>query len=150
MNQGLTAARRERARLGEMEPSIMAKILYVEDEPNNVEIVARLLTRKQHTVFIAENSEDGIKQAKAEQPDLILMDMGIPQVPGGTVSFEIGLNTTREIKRDAEISRIPVLALTASTMPTQQQAMREAGCDGVAMKPFEFAELLAEIDRLLQ
>lgn len=127
----------------------MARILIVEDEPNNAEIVVRLLRRKGHDPFLAGNACDALRLAQEQRPDLILMDITIPPAEGETPHIEGGLDATRAIKSHPETAAIPVLALSARSMPHERHAMREAGCNDVAMKPYDFGQLLAQIDALL-
>ena len=128
----------------------MAKILVVEDEPNNVEIITRLLLRKGHEPVVAGSAREAVAMARSERPALILMDITIPEAEGETPHIEGGLEATRQIKAAGDAGSIPVLALSARSMPHEQQAMRDAGCDDVAMKPYDFAQLLGQIAALLE
>ena len=127
----------------------MTRILVVEDEPNNVEIITRLLKRQGYEPVVAGSADDAVRLAAAEQPALVLMDITIPERAGEPAHIEGGLRATRDIKAAAATAAIPVLALTARSMPHEQQAMRDAGCDEVAMKPYDFQTLLATIAGLL-
>jgi CheY-like chemotaxis protein len=127
----------------------VTRILVVEDEPNNVEIITRLLKRQGYEPVVAGSGEEAIRLAAAEQPALVLMDITIPERAGEPAHIEGGLRATREIKAAPGTAGIPVLALTARSMPHEQQAMRDAGCDDVAMKPYDFQTLLATIKALL-
>ena len=127
----------------------MTRILVVEDEPNNVEIITRLLKRQGYEPIVAGSADEAVRLAAAEQPALVLMDITIPERAGESAHIEGGLRATRDIKSAAATASIPVLALTARSMPHEQQAMRDAGCDDVAMKPYDFQTLLATIAGLL-
>jgi CheY-like chemotaxis protein len=127
----------------------MPKILIVEDEQPNVEILSRLLERQKYEWAVAGNGQDAIALAESIRPDLILMDIGIPDVPGGAKNDSGGLDATRQLKTSAATRSIPILALTAHAMLDDKQRFVAAGCDGVQTKPFLFAELLAEIENRL-
>jgi CheY-like chemotaxis protein len=127
----------------------MPKILIVEDEQPNVEILSRLLERQKYEWAVAGNGQDAIALAESIRPDLILMDIGIPDVPGGAKNDSGGLDATRQLKTSAATRSIPILALTAHAMLDDKQRFVAAGCDGVQTKPFVFAELLAEIENRL-
>ena len=125
------------------------RVLVVEDEANNVEIITRLLKRQGYEPIVAGNADDAVRMARSEQPALVLMDITIPERAGEPAHIEGGLRATRDIKAVAATARIPILALTARSMPHEQQAMRDAGCDDVAMKPYDFQTLLATIEALV-
>jgi len=127
----------------------MPKILIVEDEQPNVEILSRLLERQKYEWAVAGNGQDAIALAESIRPDLILMDIGIPDVPGGAKNDSGGLDATRQLKTSVATRTIPILALTAHAMLDDKQRFVAAGCDGVQTKPFVFAELLAEIENRL-
>jgi CheY-like chemotaxis protein len=126
-----------------------ARILVVVDEPNNVEIICRLLRRQGYEPVVAGNADEAVRLAESEQPALVLMDITIPERAGESAHIEGGLRATRDIKAKAATAHLPVLALTARSMPHEQQAMRDAGCDDVAMKPYDFKTLLATIEALV-
>jgi two-component system, cell cycle response regulator DivK len=119
----------------------MAKILIVEDNPANMRLASLLLCKAGHTVLSAVDAETGITLARAEQPDLILMDIQLPGMDG--------LAATRHLKHDAATSAIPVIALTAMAMIEDQEKTRNAGCDAYISKPLRYQELYATIDALL-
>jgi CheY-like chemotaxis protein len=123
----------------------MAKILLVEDNPANVEIVTRFLSRiHKHQVIVANDGPSGLLLAHQEMPDLIIMDMGLP---GGMDGWE----ATRRLKADEATRAIPVLAFTAATMPEEVTRSQEAGCDDVHGKGASDLKLLIEkIERLLK
>jgi two-component system cell cycle response regulator DivK len=127
----------------------MPKILIVEDEAPNVEILSRLLARKKYDVAVAGNAQDAVAMAEDLRPDLILMDIGIPDVPGGAKNDSGGLEATKQLKTSETTRTIPIVALTAHAMLDDKKRFVEAGCDGVQTKPYVFAELLAEIEQHL-
>jgi CheY-like chemotaxis protein len=122
----------------------MPKILVVEDDPNNLEIVTRFLRMRGYEVVSADNGPDGVTMARSELPDLILMDMSLQ-----TKTFADGLNATREIRAQAGTEKIPIIAFTASVMAQEVQAAQQAGCNDFAVKPVDFRELLPRIQKLL-
>ena len=119
----------------------MAKILYIEDTENNRILVTRRLERKGHQVLTAENADAGLALARAELPDLILMDMGLPGTDGWTA--------TRQFKADAKLGHIPVIAVTAHAMQGDEEKSLAAGCDEYETKPFDFPRLFEKIERFL-
>ncbi|NTU82840.1 MAG: response regulator [Chloroflexales bacterium] len=120
----------------------MAKILLVEDNEMNRDMLSRRLQRKGHEVLIAIDGEQGVAMARAERPDLILMDMSLPILDGW--------EATRVIKADPSISTVPVIALTAHAMAGDHEKCVAAGCDDYDTKPVELARLLSKIENLLQ
>lgn len=120
----------------------MPKILYIEDTENNRILVERKLRRSGYLVISAAEADTGLALAAREQPDLILMDMGLPELDGW--------EATRRIKSDPALRHIPVIALTAHAMAGDRERSLEAGCDEYDTKPFDFARLLGKIERLLQ
>jgi two-component system, cell cycle response regulator DivK len=119
----------------------MPKILLVEDNEMNRDMLSRRLGRRGFTVVLAEDGQQGVDLARAERPDLILMDMSLP--------VKDGWEATREIKADAELARIPVIALTAHAMAGDRERVLAAGCDDYDTKPIELDRLLGKIDALL-
>ena len=119
----------------------MAKLLYVEDNEMNRDMLSRRLQRRGYEVLIAVDGEQGIAQATAERPDLILMDMSLPVVDGW--------EATRRLKAAPETASIPILGLTAHAMSTDRDKCLTAGCDDFDTKPIEIARLLEKIERLL-
>jgi two-component system cell cycle response regulator DivK len=120
----------------------MAKILLVEDNEMNRDMLSRRLERKGYQVSIALDGAEGVRQARETKPDLILMDMSLPVVDGW--------EATRQLKADHATRGIPVIALTAHAMATDEQKAREAGCDDFDTKPIELPRLLGKIEALLQ
>ncbi len=120
----------------------MPKILLVEDNEMNRDMLARRLQRRGYEVVIAEDGERGVSLAAAEKPDLILMDMSLPVLDGW--------EATRRLKADPATQPIPVIALTAHAMSTDRDRVFEAGCDDYDTKPVELPRLLEKIQRLLE
>ena len=108
----------------------------------NRDMLSRRLARSGHSVVIAEDGRQGIASAHAEHPDLILMDMSLPEIDGW--------EATRRLKSDKATRRIPVIALTAHAMSSDRQRAMEAGCDDYDTKPVDFQRLLAKINSTLQ
>ena len=117
------------------------RILYVEDNDDNIYMLERRLKRAGFTVLIARDGAEGVTMAGAELPDLILMDMGLPVIDGW--------EATRQIKAAAETKHIPVIALTANAMTGDKEKAMAAGCDDFDTKPVELPRLLAKIQALL-
>lgn len=119
----------------------MARILLVEDNENNRDMLLRRLERKGYQMSVAVDGQEGLDKAKADKPDLILMDMSLPVLDGW--------EATRQLKADGATRSIPVIALTAHAMASDEQKAREAGCDDFDTKPIEFQRLLEKMQRLL-
>ncbi len=119
----------------------MARILLVEDNEMNRDMLSRRLTKRGHEVTLAVDGAQGVELAKSEKPDLVLMDMSLPVMNGW--------DATREIKNAAETRAIPVLALTAHAMAGDREKALEAGCDDFDTKPIELPRLLEKIEKLL-
>jgi two-component system, cell cycle response regulator DivK len=117
------------------------RILYVEDNDDNIYMLERRLKRAGFTVLIARDGAEGVAKAGAEKPDLILMDLGLPVLDG--------LEATRRIKADAATRAIPLIALTANAMTTDKDKALEAGCDDFDTKPVDFDRLLGKMKALL-
>jgi CheY-like chemotaxis protein len=120
----------------------MAKILLVEDNEMNRDMLSRRLARKGHEVIIAVDGAEGVAKAKSELPELILMDMSLPVMDGW--------EATKVLKSTAETKTIPVIALTAHAMQGDREQAIGAGCDDYDTKPIELPRLLEKIDALLQ
>ena len=120
----------------------MAKILIVEDNPMNRDMLSRRLTRSGHRVLMADDGRQGIESALTEIPDLILMDMSLPEIDGW--------EATRRLKAEKTTRRIPVIALTAHAMSSDRQKCMEAGCDDYDTKPVDYQRLTAKIQAALQ
>ena len=119
----------------------MPRLLYVEDNEMNRDMLSRRLQRRGFEVLIASDGEQGMAIAAVERPDLILMDMSLPVLDGW--------EATRRLKAAPETARIPVIGLTAHAMATDRAKCIEAGCDDYDTKPIELERLLAKIERLL-
>jgi len=115
----------------------MARVLIIEDNPTNLKLATFLLQSVGHTVLSATDAEAGLARARAERPDLILMDV---QLPGMS-----GLEATTQLKADAATRAIPVVALTALAMKGDEERIRAAGCDGYIAKPMRYQELIATV-----
>ncbi|PYM15526.1 MAG: two-component system response regulator [Candidatus Rokuibacteriota bacterium] len=116
------------------------KILYVEDNDDNIFVVYRRLSRWGHTVLIARDGREGVAMARSELPELIVMDLSLPALDGWSA--------TRILKTTAETKEIPILALTAHAMAGDREKALAAGCDDFATKPVDFDQLRAKIDAL--
>lgn len=119
----------------------MARILLVEDNEMNRDMLSRRLSKKGFDVIIAVDGEEGIEKAKSELPDLILMDMSLPKVDGW--------QATRTLKAEEETQAIPIIALTAHAMAEDKDKAMEAGCDDFDTKPIEMDRLLGKISALI-
>jgi CheY-like chemotaxis protein len=116
------------------------KILYVEDNEDNIYMLRGRLTRAGFAVVIATDGERGVALAASERPDLVLMDLSLPVLDGW--------EATRRIKAAPETSRIPIIALSAHAMPGDAEQALAAGCDDFDTKPVELPRLLAKIRAL--
>ncbi len=125
----------------------MARILLVEDDEDNISLLTRLLEHHGHTLSVATDGETAVSRARAEIPELILMDLELPPTPDGQPDPNAGLEATRRLKADRLTAGIPVIALTAHTMAQHQEKITAAGCDALQEKPiFPFEKLLTKID----
>ena len=115
----------------------MARILIVEDNPDNMALTVILLESAGHTVLSAVDAEAGLTMARDEHPDLILMDIQLPGMDG--------LEATAMLKRDDATRAIPVIALTALAMKGDEERIRAAGCDGYIAKPMGIQEFLTTV-----
>ena len=120
----------------------MAKILLVEDNEMNRDMLSRRLIRGGYEVVMAVQGEEGVALARSATPDLVLMDMSLPVLDGW--------EATRLLKSDPATREIPVIALTAHAMSGDREKAREAGCDDFDTKPVEYPRLLSKIEGLLQ
>jgi two-component system, cell cycle response regulator DivK len=119
----------------------MTKILYVEDNDDNVFMLKPRLERRGYAVIVAGDGEEGIAMASREKPDLILMDLELPVLDGW--------EATRQLKSTADTSSIPIIAVSAHAMSGDREKALEAGCDEFAAKPVQLPELLKKIQALL-
>jgi two-component system, cell cycle response regulator DivK len=120
----------------------MAKILLVEDNEMNRDMLARRLAYKGYEVVIAVDGQAGVAMGHSQSPDLILMDMSLPVLSGW--------DATRELKGTAETRGIPIIALTAHAMSSDRDNAMSAGCDDYDTKPVDLSRLLAKIEALLR
>jgi|TARA_B110000240_G_C13125046_1_gene294311 CheY-like chemotaxis protein len=120
----------------------MTKILIVEDNEMNRDMLSRRLTRKGYEIELAEDGEAGLSAMKSGNPDLVLMDMGLPVMDGWTA--------TAEAKRDPEISNIPIIALTAHALEADKQKALDAGADDFDTKPVNLPGLLEKIEACIK
>jgi two-component system cell cycle response regulator DivK len=117
------------------------KILYIEDNDDNVALMRTRLGRAGFTVLVAADAEQGLTMAAVERPDLILMDLGLPGIDGW--------EATRRLKAAAETKHTPVIAVSAHAMAGDREKALEAGCDDYDTKPIDFARLRAKIQKLV-
>ncbi len=119
----------------------MAKILLIEDNEMNRDMLSRRLARRGYEVAIAIDGRQGVDMAASDKPDLILMDMSLPVMDGW--------DATRHLKAQPNTQAIPVIALTAHAMAGDREKAMDAGCDDYDTKPVELPRLLEKIERLL-
>jgi len=119
----------------------MARILLVEDNEMNRDMLSRRLQRKGHDVTLAVDGREGVAMARAGAYDIILMDMSLPEIDGWAA--------TRLLRGAPETQQVPIIALTAHAMAGDREKALEAGCDDYDTKPIELPRLLAKIDTLL-
>lgn len=120
----------------------MAKILVVEDNEMNRDMLSRRLQRKGYEVVLASNGAEGVEIALSERPDLILMDMSLPVLDGW--------QATRQIKTNPETQTIPIVALTAHALAGDREKSIQAGCDEYETKPVDFPRLIGKIKSFLE
>jgi two-component system cell cycle response regulator DivK len=118
------------------------KILYIEDNPGNRLLVSRILMVEDYDVIEAEDGPTGIDKAMEQKPDLILMDMNLPDIDG----YEL----TRRMRDIPELSGIPIIAMTANVMHGDREKSLEAGCDGYIPKPIDVDALPGQIELFLK
>lgn len=119
----------------------MPKILYVEDNEDNVYMLRRRLAKLGYDMIIAEDGETGIAAARRERPDLILMDLSLPVISGW--------DAAQQLKSSDETRPIPIIALSAHALDGERQKALAAGCDDFETKPVDLARLLEKIERFL-
>jgi two-component system, cell cycle response regulator DivK len=120
----------------------MPKILLVEDNEMNRDMLSRRLMRSGYEVALAVDGAQGVALAASEAPDVVLMDMSLPVMDGW--------EATRRLKSDPKTRTLPVIALTAHAMAGDEEKARQAGCDDFDTKPVEYTRLLSKIEGLLQ
>jgi two-component system cell cycle response regulator DivK len=116
----------------------MAKILLVEDNEMNRDVLARLLKKRGFTVLFAEDGESAVTIALTESPDLILMDISLPKMDG--------YEATQRLRQSPSMQAVTIIALTAHALTSDRQRAMDAGCTDYETKPVEFARLLAKIE----
>ena len=119
----------------------MPKLLLVEDNEDNRDMLSRRLLRKGYDVVLAVDGAEGLEKAQSEHPDLVLLDMSLPIVDGWEVA--------RRLKGNDATHHLPLIALTAHAMDGDEQKAREAGCDDYDTKPVELPRLLGKMEALL-
>lgn len=120
----------------------MAKILYVEDNPQNMRLVRKMLKADGHDVIEAVDGLSGVALAASEMPDIILMDINLPDIDG--------LEATARLKASPQLAHIPIIALTANAMHGDRERFIAAGCDGYLAKPVTRFELLNTVAHFLK
>ena len=120
----------------------MLRILVIEDSPVNMALTVAILENAGHAVLQADHAVEGIEIARREQPDLVLMDIQLPDLDG--------LAATRMLKSDPRTATLPVIALTAFAMKGDEDETRAAGCDGYVTKPIRYKQFLAEVEAVLR
>lgn len=117
------------------------RILYIEDNPQNMRLVRKMLIAEGYYMLEAPDGLSGLRVAEAEYPDLILMDINLPDING--------MEATQRLKADSRLGQIPVIALTANAMPGDRERFLGAGCDGYISKPINKSELIATLAQFL-
>lgn len=120
----------------------MVKILLVEDNEINSDMLSRRLTKRNYEVILAQDGDEGILKAQQYRPDIILMDLSLPKIDGW--------EATKRIKDDPNICNIPIIALTAHAMGEDKDKALLAGCDEYETKPIEIERLIAKIETFLR
>jgi CheY-like chemotaxis protein len=120
----------------------MAKILLVEDNEMNRDMLSRRLEKRGYNILIAESGEQGLSLAHTETPDLVLMDITLPEMDGW--------EATRLLKQNERTCHIPIIALTARALVSDQEKAFQVGCDDYDTKPVDFSRLTDKIEKLLK
>ncbi len=128
----------------------VVKILVVEDDKDNLDILQELLDGEGYDIFAADNGADAVKLAQDEQPAVILMDLQMPDFPNSGLNNEAGLVATRDLRSDPRTQSIPIVALTGFDTEKAGAAIMAAGCDAIANKPYDFSSLLETIADLIR
>ena len=119
-----------------------AKILYIEDNVDNLTLVQRVLEIEGYEVIQAETGQEGLAKAFESRPDIVITDINLPDIDG----YEV----TTTLKKDKETAHIPIIAMTANVMKKDRQTVFEAGCDGYISKPIDVDELPIQIENFLK
>jgi two-component system cell cycle response regulator DivK len=122
--------------------SNFVRVLYIEDNPDNRLLVQRVLVAEGFAVDVAANAADGVKLAETGRPDLILVDINMPDVDGYTV--------TAQLRKMDHMSRVPIIALTANVMKGDKEKTLAAGCDGYIQKPIDIDQFPRQLTRFVQ
>ena len=120
----------------------MTTILYVEDNEDNIYMLSRRLRREGYAVDVARTGGEGVTMAREAHPDLIIMDLVLPEMDGFAAAHQL--------RSGDDTCHIPIIALSASVLPEDQQRAIDAGCDDFEIKPVDFPRLLMKLERLLQ
>ena len=120
----------------------MPRLLIVDDNEQNRDLLSRRFQRRGFDVLLANDGRAGVDMARAEKPDLILMDMNMPQLDGW--------EATRQLKAEPDVASVPVIGLTAHALEGDRERALEAGCADYHTKPVDFPKLMAQIEALLQ
>lgn len=127
----------------------MITVLIADDSADNREILTDFLSDEGYAIATAANAFEAVEVARASVPALILMDLQMPAAPDRPQRLDdAGLTATRALRADAKTAAIPIIAVTGFDSPARRADIEAAGCDGVARKPYEFAQLLEDIRRL--
>jgi two-component system, cell cycle response regulator DivK len=118
------------------------RILYIEDNPDNRLLVQRVLMAEGYQVVVASNARDGLKLAETERPNLVLVDINMPDIDGYTV--------TGELRKMPHLARIPIIALTANVMKGDREKTLSAGCDGYIQKPIDIYVFPKQLARFIE
>lgn len=118
-----------------------AIILYIEDNPQNMRLVRKMLGTGGYDIIEASTGREGIQAAKSERPNLIFVDINLPDIDG--------MEVTQQIKADSTLKNIPIIALTANAMYGDRERFLDGGCDGYLAKPISRRELLATVEKFL-
>ncbi|MEA3349118.1 MAG: response regulator [Chloroflexota bacterium] len=122
--------------------SVKPTILYVEDNPSNLRLVNRVLQAEGYTIIEAKNAQQTLKIIETEHPDLILMDINMPDMDGYTL--------TGQLKKITKLQNVPIIAVTANVMKGDRERTIQAGCDGYIQKPIDVDSLPQQIAQYLQ
>jgi CheY-like chemotaxis protein len=117
-------------------------ILVVEDNLDNYELVRTILDLAGYDTFLAVNGRDGVNAARKQKPDLILMDMALPEMDGW--------DATKQVRADPETEHIPIVALTVHTLPRERKRALDAGIDAYLSKPYDANQLIQLVERILE
>ena len=120
----------------------MSKILYVEDNEDNIYMLKMRLERKGYTILISKDGLEGINKAKEEKPDLILMDVGLPSMDG--------YEATKILKQSVDTQNIPIIILTAHALSTDVEKAKQAGANEFETKPVNVVNLIAKMEKLIK